>query len=186
MQNENQFILKTLCVSVVTDHPSWTEIRKKKSPFSVSASISEMVWCQSITWIRAACLWWTPTFQTYDGKNPVGLRKGGRKCGLLKMNEDVEEEWMITLSCFNLCYSPSFRHSIPHHPFVFLFMSPCLVLFLSFCSTSSSLPYVPSPTPHLSKTAGGTLRSAKWPRLHNHWWNGWQWVHCSAGHLSSW
>lgn len=101
-------------------------------------------------------------------------------------DEEVEEEWMITLSCFNLGYSPSFHHSIPHHPFVFLFMSPCLVLFLSFCSTSSSLPYVPSPTPRLSKTAGGTLRSAKLPRLHNHWWNGWQWVHCSAGHLSSW
>lgn len=181
MQTENHFILKLL--KSVCERCDWSSLLDRdqgKSPFSAAASICEMVWCQSITWMRAVCLWWTPAFQTYDEKNSVGLRKGGRKCGLLMLTLSTK-----VVSISSICYSSSF-HSIPHHPFLLLSMSPCLVLFLSSCSTSSSLPHAPSPAPHLSKAAGRTLRSAKLLRLHKHRWNGWQWAHCSAGHLSSW
>lgn len=153
-----------VCVCQCCDWPSLLDRDQEKSPFSAAASICEMVWCQSITWIRATCLWWMPTFQTYEGKNSVGLRKEGRKFGLLMMTLSTK---VVLISC--IYYSPSFHHPIPCHPLLPLFMFPCLVLFLSCCSTSSSLPHAPSPAPRLSKAAGRTLRSAKLPRLHKHW-----------------
>lgn len=73
-QDENQFIIKKMkshqSVCQCHDWPSllwracgvWTEIRKKGC-FCGAASSYDMTWHWSITWMRAACLWWMPNFQ---------------------------------------------------------------------------------------------------------------------------
>lgn len=65
------------------DWPSLLDRDQEESLCSAAASICEMVWWQSITWMRAACLWWTPAFQSYDEKNSVELGKGQKRENML-------------------------------------------------------------------------------------------------------
>lgn len=108
---------------------------------------------------------------------PPGQRSGKKSflCGCIHLwNGLMSVHHLNCQSCLDFIYDILFPFIIPYLVIPFsssslspsLLMSPCLVLFLSSCSTSSSLPHAPSPAPCLSKTAGRTLRSAKLPRLH--------------------
>lgn len=74
------------------------------------------------TWMKAAYLWWMPTFQRLWWEELLSRnRKGGRKCVLLML-----ALWTKVVLVSPIYYSPSFHHSILCLSFHPLFMSPCL------------------------------------------------------------
>lgn len=112
----------------MTDHPSSGmhvvsgQRSGMKSPFTGIAPSCEMAWHRSITWMRPACLWWTPTFQSNNEKSSSeGLRKGGRKCGLLMMTLSTKVVWISSIY-----YSPFFHHSTARLPSLHAPL-PCLL-----------------------------------------------------------